>query len=130
MKYFAKYMAVEGEIVDYFIQPTGELGLMYDGLKEFPGMAEYLTKCKPAKLFLCSRDIQDEDWSVNGRIHLYFEPKNENERHPFKVVGPISPQALWVKEGDEFGEEELEFDVRSDDQSRPIKIKGPCGHFH
>lgn len=62
----------------------------------------------------------------------------------FKVIGEISPEATWVKEGDRFDKTEIkwtpwgkEFDweVLNSNGELPypnatISIKGPCGHFH
>lgn len=74
----------------------------------------------------------------------------------FKVVGEISPEATWVKEGDEFDEDDFRkrwYSVRREtflphtymdadeytnlgEERRAgnlkifIQIKGPCGHFH
>lgn len=148
-KYFAKYLPTEGEIVDYFVAPDGQLGLMYNGLKEFAGMKEYLANCKPAKLFLCSRDIQVGDNvtffdEVNKRDELVVESLHEGggvlkkptvtvvapNSQIFKVMGLISPQALWVKEGDEFEEEDWD-DFSDEDGKLTVYIKCPtCKTFH
>ena len=50
----------------------------------------------------------------------------------FKVIGEISPDATWVKEGDEFDESDIDHGgwVDEDLKTILIKIKGPCGHFH
>lgn len=79
------------------------------------------------QLFLCLRDIKELD---------------------YKVMGPISPAATWVKEGDEFEENELAVlewggssvrkhinmvdfsELEVGDKYPKIFIKGPCGHLH
>lgn len=72
----------------------------------------------------------------------------------FKVIGEISPNATWVKQGDTFTEDEIAFHptkgfwmfipfsedkvatetfLKSDLLEKGIwvvGIKGPCGHFH
>lgn len=65
----------------------------------------------------------------------------------WKVIGEISPEATWIKEGDEFDENEIEafyYDTRFGTQVGSVKrlgnmnrfveikyrIKGPCGRFH
>ena len=77
----------------------------------------------------------------------------------FKVMGLISPEATWVKEGDEFEEDQIKICVDPDNQdnwyvdvpsgkyhdddpippsrdnlytdgTKIVYIKGPCGHFH
>jgi len=63
----------------------------------------------------------------------------------WKVIGEISPEATWIKEGDEFDEKDLSF-MRVDRENgggwkyttvedckgfpTMVEIKGPCGHFH
>jgi hypothetical protein len=83
-KYFAKYLPVEGEI-------------------------------KKVKLFLCSRNIEVGDkYYYNGtetdicdseiRLEQIKEQEEKHGQKRFKVIGEISPEAIWVKEGDEFNE--------------------------
>ncbi len=66
----------------------------------------------------------------------------------FKIIGKISPEATWIKEGDEFDKEELNYQCYNKEKDywyfakyrgmweealpehRRIQIKGPCGHFH
>lgn len=83
-----------------------------------------------AKLFLCSRDIQvgdkvlcpmpyqnnkleefqviekPESYNLNMLVGVFSDDREMKEPaylgQPFKVIGEISPGALWVKEGDEF----------------------------
>ena len=82
-KYFAKYITVEENII---------------------------------KLFLCSKDIQIGDqfyWrdqlSNNLWTKEYAQDKKNHEEFDsvtFKIVGEISPKAIWIKEGDEFDDYE------------------------
>ena len=156
---FAKYLPVEGEIKegDKFNSLYGEL----------PGSQH-------TRLFLCSRDIQVGDKFrklSNSEIEFtaskvemgsgenYF-PKEMLVWHTedqlswwlklsetFKVIGEISPEATYVKEGDEFDEEEIELwtgfgHFRKIERNNPdyylhakekgsiFKILGPCKHFH
>lgn len=128
------------------------------------------SQSQKVQLFLCSRDIQVGDnvraeypstlshdvkvtkesefttvphWTVEGG---YEYAKNAT----FKVIGPISLEATWVKKGDEFEEDEVKkywqpggfgsetwnlVDVSIlsyllPDAAILYKIKGPCGHFH
>lgn len=86
---------------------------------------------KKVKLFLCSRDIQigdkvldqdnDEgivkDCSDLHNIHIEYinggsslicnlanciDKEQEGIQYCFKVIGELSPKAIWIKEGDEF----------------------------
>lgn len=129
-----------------------------------------LVNVKKVKLFLCSRDIQAGDIvkaheANNSYVDVEYigESPSCGDRcvvkskgiimsiHKlavFKVVGEISPEATWVKEGDEFGETELkwrskeysfggdpiieyyDFRINIDDSEKTIAILGPCKHFH
>lgn len=179
--YFAKYLPAKGEIKD------GQLGISVNGAlythHEHLGK-EY---GKPVKLFLCSRDIQVGDkvlcpmpyqndrleefiiverpagYNLDMLVGIFSDGRQMTEpaylnQSTFKVIGEISPEATWVKEGDEFDEEEIGILYNfvgedSDDElftidsfwkeakrwyhgkvpkyiNPPIAIKGPCGHFH
>jgi hypothetical protein len=124
-------------------------------------------KFKKVKLVLCSRDIQAGDIlkecnkDNKERIVHHFEPvllfgvyvyepwPSENEEwiqadQAFKVIGEISPEAIWVKEGDEFDEDEvhvvgenswgerqsIDLYKETDNPKIYCEIKGPCGYFH
>lgn len=141
-KYFAKLLSTGGEIIE-----------------EKNGFASK-TPTK-LKLFLCSSDIQIGDkvkyknimpsielLVVEGQPKDIFETTlgEVEDRGGFKVIGEISPEALWVKEGDRFSEEEIsdvslywcpkygysyEMYWEEENECRKFKsIKGPCGHFH
>lgn len=134
-KYFAKDLPVEGEIREgnHFDSVNGEL----------PGSLH-------TRLFLCSRDIQVGDRcypSTEAALKDYdieVLELNINElksRSAFKKIGEISPGAIWVKEGDEFDEEEVRWGSkdsssfimpieRTKSKFDFIKILGPCKHFH
>lgn len=121
MKYFTKYLPIEGEIkeLDYYKHPNYP-----DKLFRFYKPWDYKKeKAQKVALFLCSRNINyldkfyfkdskemtnqgaldsdDRYWVSDGKI-LYSKSES------FKVIGEISPEAIWVKEGDEFEEEDLE----------------------
>lgn len=122
--YFAKYLTIE---------------------VKWKGSSQKYSK----ELHLCSRDVKVGDELINqdgskeivmteGDKSLLFDGNN------FKVIGLISPMALsYVKEGDEFAEDEVQsFDRHyckdgnlKDDYSKKnyyqnYHIKGPCNHFH
>jgi hypothetical protein len=118
------------------------------------------------KLFLCSRDIeigdavkyQDFDGSLTDYTVKKTGDKNDMstlnrvcnkggyvQGKYYKVIGEISSQATWVKEGEELDEENIVFAVyepwepwaqlpyeewEETCDMKDIKIKGPCGHFH
>ncbi len=92
------------------------------------GFPKYVSNIQKVQLFLCSRDIQigdrltilqyngDPNWEAtlvreDGESFFYCDHLPETGLHngfgvlkkdTLKVIGRISPQALWVKEGDEF----------------------------
>lgn len=170
MKYFAKYLPVsndsDSDRWEWYnnvkntgwepITPSDMDAIIAHGLEPQP-------KFRKVKLFLCSRNIQVgdkvldeefEEWTVAKSYekpnYFRFEHKTENPCYsdsfpnPIKVIGEISSQATWVKEGDEFEEDQihvmaednfgLSFEVSLVRKENIIRvwseIKGPCGHFH
>jgi hypothetical protein len=131
MKYFAKYLLVGGEIKsgDMVLKPAFRWYAMNgDPIDEPPYLeiagedeVEDFPKFKLAKLFLCSRDIQVGDEIRNPQLQLDAEwtvvPTTKDikdlmevclqealKHNCFKVIGEISPEATFVKEGEEFDE--------------------------
>jgi|GEM_PF-3423339 len=118
------------------------------------------------KLFLCSRDIQVGNQLTDSRTGQTYQISDEymhggipcwltehektidgsiyggdsytlfKKEYAFKVIGEISPDASWVKEGDEFDEDDVHipdsFHWNKDDSGLLIgvKVRGLCGHFH
>lgn len=154
-KYFAKYLPVEGEINkgDKVLDTLNE---QYDTWLDDDKCDEY-GHYKKVKLFLCSRDIQvgdtvkchsTKDEHKNGVYDCEVRVVDISEEHTvrvtmegweedlpiprnylLKVIGEISPEATWVKEGDEFDETEIKiFRLPWDKVS--VRILGPCKHFH
>lgn len=140
-KYFAKYLPVEREKVKL---PTFN-----------PEHPNQYSELPVKKLFLCSRDIE---WNENAK---YWHLKNQHfltgilgigedskEVHHDKgwskseevimALGEISPDAIWVKEGDEFDEDEVKesYIITNDKRSSSYnlhwyRIKCPtCKTFH
>lgn len=154
--YFAKYLPVEGEIQEggKYVYITNKVRVTK---KSFPIPPN--PDVKPVKLFLCSRDIQVGDKAYTGDpsmadLDTVYEraediPVGESglltsssfikEKIAYKVIGEISPKATWVKGGDEFEGEGIDFVIAVSDEEydfpeilqKPFyMIKGPCGHFH
>lgn len=165
--YFAKYLPVEGEIKegDWYIPKSSKLilqSLMTEVSYGVPiaGIIMNTTKqlshtfhsepLQKVKLFLCSRDIKVGDIVKDSLFneHLvtdnYMGNKHQWEGNWFKVIGEVSPEAKWVKEGDEFGEDELMAIPGGASVRKPInrrkpewlgnntiiEIKGSDGYFH
>lgn len=121
-KYFAKYLPVEGEINigDKYFTKRGVLHSC--GIKPNSEMLNPEESLKKAKLFLCSRDTQvgdkvkwsehnpDKPWLTQFGTETTIMNLGGLEPHPawVKVIGEISPEATWVKEGDEFDENQLQ----------------------
>lgn len=163
--YFCKFLPVEGEIKE--AERIYWKGKVYThvpilsnfrdktfGIIEGEKQGTHIPwdEGKPIKLFLCSRDIKvgdtihDEDggvYELNNSSYLEGY-KNRNCTHMFKVIGEISPEAGWVKEGDEFDKDQIKLWTYAGEVRRPhpsmfdnwdgarivVEILGPCGHFH
>lgn len=109
-QYFAKYLPVggeikEGDIVKDFSRPT--YPVPYNPIHH---KLEGKTKLK---LFLCSRDIQvgdecffTEDVTASSVVAASEVTLDFLRRKAFKILGEISLEAKWVKDGDEFNREE------------------------
>lgn len=156
--FFTKYIAVEGEIKegDKFIWLNEVFTATPLTMKM--GQAD-----RPVKLFLCSRDIQVGDYictnpdsTCQSEFRFTGEPATECincgaklVKKEYKVIGEISPEATWVKEGDEFDEyrwiwepgEDMETEYLTEEEKQKgryeiktwanqIAVKGPCGHWH
>lgn len=134
--YFAKWLPVEGEIKegDFSILASGRVLPVNEGRYRMLKRTgrPHVTK---VKLFLCSRDIQDNDkvyyqdsnsneggsdWSGEATVMYYqndlkmfmidlvHTTTGVAEEEIFKIVGEVSPAALsYVKEGDEFDESDI-----------------------
>lgn len=149
--YFAKLLPVKGEIKkdNWFQRPDGVIKQAHEDFEPIKG----LTK---VKLFLCSRDIPeigdniflensynyfskviDKVGGSDRDIILEKMPEQRGKgtldyREMVKVIGEISPDATWIKDGDEFEESDIDHGgwVDEDLKTILIKIKGPCGRFH
>jgi hypothetical protein len=117
-KYFAKYLPIEGEIKegDYFIEKDT---LGNDNILPCLGLLslvphDHLVSRKKVKLFLCSRDIQVGDKVYTGSSIFELDYNSfcalrtlDSDKKWFKIIGEISPEAEWVKEGDKFDKADL-----------------------
>ncbi len=109
--YFAKYLPVEGEIKegDWYKSPSGSILSQHNGTELLPD------GWYKVKLFLCSRDLNygDEVTCINPYSVNYLKKSKHFEfgdtESWAKVIGEISPEAKWVKEGDEFDEDNIYF---------------------
>lgn len=135
-KYFIKYLPVEGEIkhgdlVYDTVNPNFRIELFVcridgDVLYDERGFVRNKEHCKPVKLFVCCQDIKIgqlfyhssdlltsilvTDTNIDhlrSRIEHEKETRNNKIDYFFTVMGQISPEAIWVKEGDEFEEDEI-----------------------
>lgn len=81
---------------------------------DFSEAEVFFHECQKVNLSLCARDIEDEPDLVNTM----------GERGQYKVIGRISSNAIWIKENDEFTEDELAIqDDTGEDRPIPfIKI--------
>lgn len=132
MNFITKYLPVEGEIISgkpYWSATTNSVRIctciMPGDQVWFSGSVyqDNSKDSKPVKLFLCSKDIQvgdkvqtdginGDDWEVVA-THADLAPNKVSlfealKRKSFKVIGEISTEAIWVKEGDEFTDESVQ----------------------
>jgi hypothetical protein len=127
--YFAKYLPVEGEIKEsplwdkkmnkarvFDISTPEKLQLFHKVMT--------VDNYQPVKLFICSRNIQVGDKFFHETLatkskHICIELAGEQgivgddnvnyfKGSCYKVIGEISTEARWVKEGDEFNEENIQ----------------------
>ncbi len=159
--YFAKWLPVEGEIKE------GDMYLFGNKVFKAGNDKRYGRGLKKMKLFLCSRDIKLYDEVYNPVTDEYetvvkdlyegggkrpdkcTDFQEVEQCKSFKVIGQISEEATWVKEGDEFDEyrDVWYFELngkwkylarnsvdwmreRGEEIKLVCKVKGPCGHFH
>lgn len=106
-------------------------------------MTVAITECTKVKLFLCSRDIQvgdkvldknGKEWETAELQKDFFDNKKQAlESGLYKVIGEISPEATWVKEGDEFDEEDVQIKYHTIHECLCQKSLGyedeACSHY-
>jgi len=145
-QYFAKYLPVEGGIKEGDI--ILDIFSQYSKAHKSNLQSRNPPKVK-YKLFLCSRDIQVGDKVLDEEFCDWIVQENDLKALHLltKVIGEISPDARWVKEGDEFDADTevmpildrriINFDSQMDwteaeyeHYIKFYKLKGPCGHFH
>lgn len=144
--YFCKYLPVEGEIKlgDKYTSPGW--GSDVYTMADTSGKVDY-SKEQKVKLFLCTRDMQPADKVVQISTGKEFKMGFGGTGEGFvKIIGEISPEAIFIKEGDEFNDEDTKCTPKGErvetsqnpdgsynatyEFRRIVKIKGPCGHFH
>jgi len=133
--YFAKYLPYEGNIKegeDYWCSVYG----YRKGNHASRNVPKGEERFKPVKLFLCSRDIQvgDKVYATADDFYRTYDGYSDLCTDEIKIIGEISPQAIWVKEGDEFEEDEIKRNIIAKEfgiEEYPIKIKcSQCNNFH
>lgn len=123
--YFCKYLPVEGEVEigDLFFSFSGKVvecldnegDILYGPMNGFLKTNIGNKKSRRAKLFLCTTDIQVGDKCFCLSVEegnkqnpdMWIDPYRVRSQGDtcttcIKVIGEISPEAIWVKEGDEF----------------------------
>lgn len=131
-KYFLKYITVDEEIlqddhvlfnnmvckvINLFTERCySDDKRLFIEIKLFDGKTVMLHDFKyliKVKLFLCTRDIKVDDkvrygYSPNSPEHICESLDGCKANGCWKVIGEISPDATWVKEGDEFYEDDVQ----------------------
>lgn len=133
-KLFAKYIPVPGEIKagDMALKPSFKWeGHFGQSLVEPPYIEEVdededISTMKLVKLFLCSKDIHSGDrfyTKVGSEEETWVDTYREPTDEWFKVLGEVSPKAIWVKPDMEFEED----DIQREDFYEEYDYAG--GHF-
>jgi hypothetical protein len=149
-----KFLEVEGDIKngDSYIQ-KGDIGRKIWHNFRYSGMVLDMNDYQLVKPFLCLENYDTNDCSfhyLDGKFIKEPYPYDEDGGEPTGrvggVLGIISPDATWIKDGDKYNEynafprhthgpEPEEAIIYLDDNDEPTDIpmynlKGPCGHFH
>ena len=171
MKAIAKYLPVEGEIKegDKVMFPNGIIADMLSGTevngklgysidaaqgvkKAKEALDSFIGQEKKLKLFAVTHDIEvgDEVISkINGRKStIKVDQEIEILKDIcFKVLGELSPKAIWVNEGDVIKIEDQDgtliyWHITEDgrrqtwtfgaplESNKYLRVLGPCGHYH
>jgi hypothetical protein len=128
-KYIAEYVPVEQppKRGDEYLSPEGKRGIR---TTTDTNDDMFYEECRKLKLSFCSSDIQVGDTfnSANGRnfvctkidpFKVYSiggllsdtEEVAHNRAWTYKVIGEVSPDATWVKEGMEFDESQTKLTI-------------------
>jgi hypothetical protein len=130
--YFVKLIPVEGEIKEgvfasYLEEVHGKkTGKRIGTTIKSQYYDQFLKDCnnrgldlRVSKLFLCGGEIgvgdtyyhiREQVWEVCDSEIMLEQIKEQEEKHGsfrIRVIGAISPNAIWVKEGDRFEENEI-----------------------
>lgn len=144
--YYCKYLPVEGEPKEGDITLlAGEVApynkIVPIGLKAANSQLKY----QKVKLFLCSRDVKigdklyplegAEDQNEGAEMTCLQDVAVFKRNKAFKVIGEISPDAKWVKEGDEFDLTDFNpLSAAAIEHNKPIKapikIKNKDGNYY
>ncbi len=152
MKYFTKYLECGGslEVGDItFWEDEGYYHGKFLRVTESFKIHANASQWKKYKLFLCSREEYYGEPPIGTYIDTEILDRSSEHIIATRVIGEISPDATWVKPGDEFDESELcllPTDMHGKvvyiprepkpitgaelSQFTVIGVKGPCGHFH
>jgi len=121
--YFAKFLPVEGTVGkdDWFLDGSVYFKAFAYNFKDSEGNQvlnipnEPMENFTKVELFICSKEINEGDEVLDPETGDKFKikswEKHANE-HYLKIIGKLSPDAIWVRNGDEFNEEELQMIVK------------------
>lgn len=159
--YIVKWLPVSGEVEEGDRYMLTSPDIIHTCFKTPEGTLStflFTSKPKKVKLFLCSRDIKVGDkffrrYANSTTEHtsemvciaigdgvFYSEGINDTIQSEnylsYKVIGEIPSSCKWVKEDDEYSEEEVAITAMYQ-RYEPhafkynwIRIMGPCGNFH
>jgi len=118
--YFAKYLPVEENLEkgNSYIRKSSPWNI-YHNFKYSLQILD-MQELQKVKLFLCSKDIKVGDRTNNGIIEKIEGNFSEEiwcikdgigkyhiKESTFKIIGEVSPEAVWVKEEMKFNDEDI-----------------------
>lgn len=128
MKYFAKYLPVEGEIKEGDLIRNNLDGLVGNTIRSLNAGELKDKEYSKVKLFLCSREVSFDNYELPKLFDVHKLQKEYNKYSDdltfeqwfntnikwiqsigaFKVIGEISKEAIWVIEDMEFYDEDIQ----------------------
>lgn len=141
-RYFTKLIPVDRHAGkgDIILSKTGQPLIWGDqprhGISAFTWseVIQYLKEFTCADLMVISTDIKvGDDITLDGVEFIKYEAGEvdsiwqEHVNKGFKIIGKVSPAAIWVKPGDAFNEDDFAFFWEQDDMAGYSKIKEGTG---
>ncbi len=143
-KYFVIYQKEENDIIDGCWYYNPYLKISHRHQIQSKGIGGPILGSYRVKRLLCEV-VEGIDIFTGKDVYILFN--NPDNIPPFKVIGEISREAMWIKDRDKFDVDEIQFQISMQppfegwkevsfdeykewNELKKIMLKGPCGHFH